>query len=228
MPGQEDETWAELTRSGTLDAQFNARKIGRMQIEVDHSIHALAAAYRQSEARVTKLQILSIIVDIFPQRQIQDLLPEITKYQLFQAKKHLISRGRGQPLPPVPKYRVSVTLPKIDHFIGFISSPHFVQDVAHGTCMLKLSSGETISMPNVVHNMVAARIIKQYVSYCKEIAFNHLCERELYRVLKYCPDKQKKKHYRAWTTLALMDCVELRSLKMLSESLEKEARVLNG
>ena len=56
-PGQEDETWAELTRSGILDAQFNARKMGRsrMQIEADHSIHALAAAYRQSEARVTKL-----------------------------------------------------------------------------------------------------------------------------------------------------------------------------
>ena len=82
-------------------------------------------------------------------------------------------------------------------------------------------------MPNVVPNMVAARIIKQYVSYCKEIAFNHLSERELYRVLKYCPAQQKK-HYRAWTTLALMDCVELRSLKMLSGSLEKGARVLNG
>ena len=58
-----------------------------MQIEATHSIHALAATYRQSEARVTKLQILLIIVDIFPQRQIQDLLPEITKYQLFQAKR---------------------------------------------------------------------------------------------------------------------------------------------
>ena len=65
---------------------------GRMQIEAGHSIHALAAAYRQSEAKVTKLQILSIIVDIFPQRQIQDLLPKITKYQLFQAKKQLIIR----------------------------------------------------------------------------------------------------------------------------------------
>jgi len=40
--------------------------------------------------------------------------------------------------------------------------------------------------------MVAARIIKQYVSYCKEIAFSHLSERELYRVLKYCPAQQKK------------------------------------
>ena len=192
-PGQEDETWEELTRSGILDAaQFNARKMGRMQIEADHSIHALAAAYRQSEARVTKMQILSIIVNIFPQQQIQDLLPEITKYQLFQAKKHLISYGRGQPLPAVPKYRVSVTLPKIDHFIGFLTSPHFVQDVAHGTPTLKLSSGETISIP-VVRNMVAARIIEQYVSYCKEIEFNHSSERKLYRVLKYCPAQQKNK-----------------------------------
>ena len=48
-----------------------------MQVEADHSIHAVAAAYCQSEARVTKLQILSIIVDIFPQQQIQDLLPKI-------------------------------------------------------------------------------------------------------------------------------------------------------
>ena len=47
------------------------------------------------------------------------------------------------------------------------SSPHFVRDVAQGTRTLKLSSGEIISMPNVVRNMVAARIIKQYVSYCK-------------------------------------------------------------
>ena len=49
-----------------------------------------------------------------------------------------------------------------------------------------------LSMPNVVRNMVAARIIKQYVSYCKEITFNHLSERELYRVLKYCPAQLKK------------------------------------
>ena len=82
-----------------------------MQIETDHSIHALAAAYRQPEARVTKMHILSTIVDIFPQRKVQDLLPEIRKYQLFQAKKHLVSCGRGQPLPAIPKYRVSVTLP---------------------------------------------------------------------------------------------------------------------
>ena len=162
-PGQEGETWAELTRSGSLDAIFNVGNIGRIRLEADHSIQALAAAYRQSDAKLIKIQILSIIIDIFPQQQIQVLLPEVTKYQLFQAKKHLLSCGRGQPLPAVPKYLVVLTMPKIDHFIGFISSPHFVHDVAHGTRTLKLSSGETISMPNVVRNVVAARRIKQYI-----------------------------------------------------------------
>ena len=37
-----------------------------------------------------------------------------------------------------------------------------------------------------------ARIIKQYISYCKETRFSHLSERELYRVFKYCPAQQKK------------------------------------
>lgn len=47
-------------------------------------------------------------------------------------------------------------------------------------------------MPNVVRNLVGARIIKQYISYCKETGFDHLSERELYRVFKHCPAQQKK------------------------------------
>ena len=105
----------------------------------------------------------------------------------------MLSCGRGQPLPAVPKYCVGLTVTKIDHFIGFISSPHFVKDVAHRTRTLKVSSGgKTVSMHNVVRNMVAARIIKQYASYCKETGFDYLSERELYRVLQYCSAQQKK------------------------------------
>ena len=145
-PGQEGETWAELTCSGSLDAFFNVGYLGRLRLEADHSIQALAAAYRQSDAKLTKIQILSITIDIFPQQQIQVLLPVVTKYQLFQAKKHLLSCGTGQPLPAVPKYRVDLIMPKIDHFIGFISSPHFVQDVARGTRTLTLSSRRSVCL----------------------------------------------------------------------------------
>ena len=140
-PGQEDGAWAELIWSGILDAQFNAGKIGRMEIEADRSI--LIANLRKELPSCRFCQLLS-------------RYSHNGKFKIFSLKLQntscLISCGRGQPLPAIPKYRVGLTMPKIDHFIGFISSLHFVQDVAHGTRKLKLSSGETISMPNVVHN----------------------------------------------------------------------------
>jgi hypothetical protein len=64
-------------------------------------------------------------------------------------------------MPSIPKYCIGLKLPKIEHFTGFISTPHFFQDVAHGTRSLKLSSREIVNMPNVVRNIISARIIKR-------------------------------------------------------------------
>ncbi|CAB4041992.1 Hypothetical predicted protein [Paramuricea clavata] len=47
-------------------------------------------------------------------------------------------------------------------------------------------------MPNVVRNIFTSRIPKQYTAYCKETGFDNLSARELYRVLKFCPAKQKQ------------------------------------
>lgn len=214
-PGQADKVWADMKLTGNLDSQFNVNSLS--YVESDTSLNALAAAYREAETRTTKIQILSIIVDTFSQQHIQASLPEATKYQLTQAKKHLLSHGRGQPMPAIPKYRVGLTMPKIEHFIGFISTPHFVQDVAHGTRTLRLSSGETINMPNVIRNIISARIIKQYVAYCEETNFKHLSERELYRVLKFCPAQQKK----ALQGLDNISADGLRGVEMLSEIIKK-------
>ncbi len=148
--------------------------------------------YGASESKVTKIQILSIIVDLMPYNEIKKLLPEVTDYKLHQVKRQLLMHGRGQPLPTITRYRTGVTLPKIDHFIGFISDPNFVQDVAYGTRKLTLSSGEKIEMPNVVRNIITSRIFKQYMVYCKETGFECLSTRELYRILKFCPAKQKQ------------------------------------
>lgn len=148
---------------------------------------------------------------------VQMFLPEVSKYQLTQAKKHLLSHGRGQSPPPIPKYRLGLTLAKIDHFIGFMCTPNFVQEVAHGTRTLKLSSVETISMPNVVRNIISARIIKQYISYCKDTQFAHLSERELYRVLKFCPAQQRK----ALQGLDIISADGLRGIEMIDNIIRK-------
>jgi hypothetical protein len=127
-----------------------------------------------------------------PYNEIKKLIPHFTDYKLHQAKRHLLMHGRGQPLPKITRYRTGVTLPKIDHFIGFISDPNFVQEVAYGTRKLKLTSGEKIEMPNMVRNIITSGIPKQYTEYCKETGFKCLSTRELYRIFKFCPAKQKQ------------------------------------
>ena len=39
---------------------------------------------------------------------------------------------------------------KVDHLLEFANRPYFYQDVAYGSQILKLDSGEKIPMPNVV------------------------------------------------------------------------------
>ena len=120
-----------------------------------------------------------------------------------------------------------MTLPKLDHFIGFIANPHFVQDVAYGTRKITLSSGEKIDMPNVVRNIIESRIIEQYIIYCQEIGFECLKERELYRILKNCPAQQRK----ALQELDNISADGLQSVERLEEIIKKigeKGRKLNG
>ena len=54
--------------------------------------------------------------------------------------------------------RFSVT--QIDHFIGFITSSHIIQDLPFGERTITLSSRETIKVPNVTKTIVPERIVK--------------------------------------------------------------------
>ena len=80
---------------------------------------------------------------------------------------------------------------KTNHFVTFIASANFLQDIAYGTKELKLDSGEKIPILNVIRTMVPSRIIKQYISYCQETEFNPASERT-YRIIGvYAASRQK-------------------------------------
>ena len=81
---------------------------------------------------------------------------------------------------------------KTNHFVNFIASANFIQDVAYGTKELKLDSGEKIPIPIVIRTMVPSRIIKQYISYCQETEFNPASERTLYRIIDVCASSRQK------------------------------------
>ena len=81
---------------------------------------------------------------------------------------------------------------KVDHFIEFINRPYFYQDVSFGTKLLKLDSGETIEMPNVVRTVTRSTMISQYIQFCQEEKCEPLSRSSLSKILEVREASQRK------------------------------------
>ena len=81
---------------------------------------------------------------------------------------------------------------KVDYFVDFISRPYFHQVVAFGTHKLKIESGETIEMPNVVRTVTRSTIVAQYIQYCKNGDYKPLSRSTLFRILEIRQASQRK------------------------------------
>ena len=145
-------------------------------------------AYDQAESWQTKRQILSLFANDFSCRELQTLIPGLTKWRIDQARQlqHTTEAGKGQAVPEQTIFRKRIDQGKVDHFISYISQPQLHQDVAFGTKTLKLDSGERIIIPAVVRTLIPSRIIEQYTSYCKEQQFEPASIRCLFRMLEVC------------------------------------------
>jgi len=73
---------------------------------------------------------------------------------------------------------------KVDHFLDFISSPHYLQDVAYGTRKIKMSSGESLEILDLVRTVINSRMVKLYQLYCSEVGFQPLGRSTLFSILK--------------------------------------------
>ena len=73
---------------------------------------------------------------------------------------------------------------KVDYFLDFISSPHYLQDVAYGTRKIKMSPGESLEIPDSVRTVISSRMVKLYQLYCGEFAFQPLGRSTLFSILK--------------------------------------------
>lgn len=73
--------------------------------------------------------------------------------------------GPGQSLVSLIIKRTRLDSVKTNHFVNFIPSTNFIQDVAYDTKNLKLDSGEKITFPKLIRMMGSSKIIKQYISY---------------------------------------------------------------
>eukprot|EP00058_Branchiostoma_floridae_P015299 XP_002600787.1 hypothetical protein BRAFLDRAFT_95073 [Branchiostoma floridae] len=174
--------WKSLRDSRLADVALG---VGANVIEME-ILTALVECYNCANQSFTRRQILSIMADKYSFSELEKLMPGLTRYQVTAAKKHMYQHGRGAPLPPSPDVRMRVDPGKLDHFISFITSAHVVQDLPFGEKTLKLSSGETLKVPNTIRAMIPERIVSQYQQYCAETHVVPMGKRTLLRVLSAC------------------------------------------
>ena len=147
------------------------------QVFTKHQIGRSASAASEEDS-------LSLFAGDYTKTELLKLVPGLTKFRIDEARRHAFLTKPGEIIEPPTITRSRLDPAKVDHFLDFISSPSFLQDVAYGTKTLKLSNGEKINIPNVVRTVISSRLIQLYQTYCLESCFKPLGRSTLFNILK--------------------------------------------
>ena len=105
--------------------------------QIDESVdrkypEALAETYQHATGWDTRRQVLAIMADLVPVREIKKFIPGLADYRVKEARLHILKYGRGAPVPLKKSPRMRVNENQLDHFLTFITSSHVVQDLPFG------------------------------------------------------------------------------------------------
>ena len=149
-------------------------------------LEALAESYKIASSWDTRRQILSTIAGVASYKAACKFIPGLTSYRYTVANLHRLQSGCGAPVPVEHSTRLRIERDQLDHFLGFITSPHLVQDLPFGERTLVLSTGDTVTVPNVIRTMIPQQIAQQYTMFCQETNFKPFSERTMLRILSAC------------------------------------------
>ena len=177
-PGQ-----SELLLTDMMSTRYPNDSSEEQSKDIEQNLeNRLILLYNQAESWYARQQILSLFVNQHTKTQLIKMIPGLTIWRIDQARQHAKNEGSGKPVD-IPKIQRSRLDPlKVDHFLDFISSPVFHQDVAFGTKTIKLSN-ENIEIPNMVRTVISTRIVSLYQSFCKENDFQPLGKSTLFNIL---------------------------------------------
>ena len=115
-----------------------------------------------------------------------------TKYALEKARK-MKATSPGIVAPEKKQYvRNRIDQTKTEHFITYLFSNGLIQDVAYGITKLKFENGFQQLIPHAVLTSKYGHVINSYLQFCKEISFQSLSERTLWRVLQAIKPSRRK------------------------------------
>ena len=172
-------------QSNELFEMISSQKGEQNTVPTENEIvQKLTTLYQEASSRIARLEILSIFPQDYSKSQLKQMIPGITVWRIDEARKHAALYGAGTTIEIPKTHRIRMDPVKVDHFIDFISQPHFLQDVALGTRTIKFSSGTTIEILNVIRTVTSLRLIDLYMATCKETDFEHPGRSTLFAILK--------------------------------------------
>ena len=179
--------WKVLQSSNIVNQHLGVRQA---YLPSDRAyLEALAEAYKNSMSWDAQRQVLSIMAGVASFSAISEFIPGLTQYRYTTANLH---RVQYVTVPSEKAPRIRIYPQQLDHFLGFITSPHLVQDLPFGEKYLQLSSGQTITVPNLIRTMIPERITMQYTHYCAESNFKPLSRSTMLRILTECSATVRK------------------------------------
>ena len=162
-PGQSNELLALVANPTPIEPE-----------PVNNIMATLLSLYEGATSWYTKMTILSIFAQHYTKTQLKDLVPGLTTWRIDQARKHavVVGAGHSEVREPVMRYRIEGE--EVDHFLDFLSSPHYLQDVP----------GESLEIPDLVRIVISSRMVKLCQLYCSEVGFQLLGKSTLFSILK--------------------------------------------
>ncbi|CAC5368627.1 unnamed protein product [Mytilus coruscus] len=155
-------------------------------------LKSLADSYSKAESWQIRRQILSVISIQLNYNETEQLIPGLSEYRYYAAKKHSNKEGCGMPRKNREDTRNRMDHAKLDSFMDFITSSHVIKDLPFGERKLKLQDDKKIETPNIIRCMGPAAIVDQYKQYCKENDFNPLGDSTMFKILSECTATMKK------------------------------------
>ncbi|VDI74293.1 Hypothetical predicted protein, partial [Mytilus galloprovincialis] len=139
-PGQENNLLTDVCK----------KWISLKEDKPDTMTEALIASYQQQNNRLSQMQILSLFANKHTKERLMELVPGLSVFKIDAARRHATLTFPGQLINPPKVYRSRLSMPRVMHFIEFISCPTYHQAVGYGSKTLKLSSGLEITIPKVL------------------------------------------------------------------------------
>ncbi|CAG2256336.1 unnamed protein product [Mytilus edulis] len=158
----------------------------------DNTMKTLLEIYTKADTWMFRRQVLSILTEQLNYDALRKMIPNITQWRYYEAKRHTDKSGAGQPVQPSKQQREKFDAKCLEHFIDFITSNQIIKDLPFGDKTLRLSTGEIRNIPNVVRSIAPVSIIKQYNQLCEEDQVKPLGTSTLYKLLDECAASVRK------------------------------------